>query len=472
MPRKPPQVFDRDREWEALSEIWESDRPELVFVLGRRRVGKSFTLAPFARAVRGLYYQGTRRTEADQLRSLTARLADRFSDAALRRTVLESWEDVFGYLLERVGEHPFLFVIDEFPYLDAVSPALPSVLQSLVDHDLRDSRMKLVLSGSHITAMRRLEAADQPLYARRTRRIDFAPFTHLDAARFVSGYDALDRLRTYAVFGGTAGHLALVDPEADLATNVQRQVLDPGARLYDEAQRMLDAFLSDAAVHYSILQAIANGERTWSGITKRIGKPAGSVSRPMAWLAEMQIVRRDVPITVANPERTKRAVYVLTDPYVAFWHRFVAPLIAVGSLQTTSPSAVWKRNVQPRLDEHVAGVFEEVCRQATRLGDIVPFEVTRVGRWWNADSSEEVDVVALGQDGELCVGECKWGAVKKTDMTKLERRAKLIADELDGVTETHFLLFSATGEAEPAVRLAADQGRVRLVDARDLYDGR
>jgi hypothetical protein len=32
--------------------------------------------------------------------------------------------------------------------------------------------MKLVLSGSHITAMKQLEDADQPLYGRRTARID------------------------------------------------------------------------------------------------------------------------------------------------------------------------------------------------------------------------------------------------------------------------------------------------------------
>ena len=222
MLKRPAGLLDRDREWRTLSALWESDRFELAIVLGRRRVGKSFTLAPFARATGGLYYQATRRSESEQLESLTRLVAERFDDAALRHGgPISRWDSLFRYLLERTKGERFVVILDEFPYLESASPGLSSVLQSLVDHEFPSTRMKLILSGSHVSAMRRLEGADQPLYGRRTRRIDFFPFSCREAALFVPDYDSREAIRTFGIFGGLPGHLALLDPKADLAASAE-----------------------------------------------------------------------------------------------------------------------------------------------------------------------------------------------------------------------------------------------------------
>jgi len=302
---KPAELVDRDREWKVLEDLFASPRPELLLVLGRRRVGKTFLLAPFARSVRGVYYQATRRTEAEQLHGLTRLIGEHFSDPALLHGAgLTDWAGLFQYVRARVGSEPFLLVLDEFPYLVEAAPALPSVLQEFLDHAARGSRLKIALCGSAITAMRRLEGPDQPLYARRTARLHVQPFSARDVGAFLPGSSALDRARTYGVYGGLPGHLALLDPDLGFEESIASHVLDPSSRLYDEAQHMLDAFLGEAQVHYSILAAIAGGQATWGGITKVIGKSSGSVSRPMDWLTEMEIVRRVVPITERDASKT------------------------------------------------------------------------------------------------------------------------------------------------------------------------
>src|SRR5690606_22163917 len=128
--------------------------------------------------------------------------------------------------------------------------------------------------------MKRLVEADQPLYGRRTGRLDVRPFDYLDAARFAPGWSPEDKLRLYAVFGGLPGHLALVDPARSLAENAARHLLDPSGRLHDEAAHVFDAFLTDAAVHYSVVEAIASGERRWSRIASRVGKQTSALQRP------------------------------------------------------------------------------------------------------------------------------------------------------------------------------------------------
>jgi hypothetical protein len=469
--RKPAEVFDRDPEWRTLETLWSRPRPDLVFAVGRRRVGKSFLLTRFAEQVGGIYYQATRRTEAEQLASLTRVIGHHFGDPALQRGIaFPSWEDLFGYVADRADGDPFLLVLDEFPYLAGAAPALPSIVQSLWDHDWQRTRLKVVLSGSYITAMNRLEEVDQPLYGRRTAKLLLGPFGFADAARFIPGYDVRDQLLAYGIFGHLPGHLALIDPARPLAENVAEAMLAPTGRLADEAQHMLDAFAAEAHVHYSIIEAIAGGEQTWSGITKRVGRSGGALLRPLQWLEEMQVVARVAPITESNPQRSKKTLYRIVDPYVAFWHRAVSRLVNAGSLGLVEPARLWEEAVVPGLDDYMGAVFEEICRDFVRRSDRLPFRPMRVGEWWDPGSSNQVDVVALGGKGLLLVGECKWGRVVGGDLALLRERAQLIAAELRNITRIHAVLFSARGEADDEVLREAAEGTVLYFRGEDLRE--
>ena len=167
--------------------------PALLFGVDRRRAGKSWVLARFARAVEGIYYQATRRTETEQLAALSLIIGRRFTDTApLRGVSFPTREDLFAYLTVHAARTPLLVVLDEFPYLAETAPALPSILQDVWDHQWINTQIKVVRNGSHISAMRRLEEADQPLYGRRTGRLVFPPF-HVEHVRaFVPGYDIRD----------------------------------------------------------------------------------------------------------------------------------------------------------------------------------------------------------------------------------------------------------------------------------------
>jgi len=135
--------------------------------------------------------------------------------------VFPGWEALFGYLVEYARGQAFLLVLDEFPYLSASVPALPSVIQAVWDHTLENTRFKLVLSGSYVTAMKRLSEGDQPLHGRRTAGLLLSPFSYREVRRFA-----------------------------------------PTGRLGDEGAQTFDSFRSDADVHYSIVRAIAEGEHT------------------------------------------------------------------------------------------------------------------------------------------------------------------------------------------------------------------
>lgn len=470
---KPEGMIDREPEWRELTRMWERPGPELYLVRGRRRAGKSFLLSHFARSVDGIYYQATRKTEREQLATLSRIVGRRFGDSALERVSFESWEDLFSYCADRSGGGRFLLVLDEFPYLMDAAPALPSIVQAIWDHELPGGPFKLVLSGSHLTAMKRMTEADQPLYGRRTGLVQVNPFGYRDVGACVPDYSARDRIRTYGMFGGLPGHLSLIDPSIPLPENTARLILRPAGRLHDEAPHTFDAFVADAAVQNSIVEAIAAGETRWHKISKRIGKTASSLARPLEWLREMEVIEQVAPITEYPKPSPKSMVYRLRDPYLQFWHAFVADLRAEGYPELLSAEELWAAFVAPRLDEYIGKhVFEVVCRQfvATSGHARLPFRPARVGSWWTEDAADEIDVVALDGKGTVLLAECKWGSVGRDDLRTLERRADLIVPRLRNVRSVRLAVFSAGEILDGAVRERIESGDILHFSVDDLFD--
>jgi AAA+ ATPase superfamily predicted ATPase len=470
VPRKPAKIIDRDTEWGSLVELAKSRGPELAFVLGRRRVGKSFVLSQFAHRVKGLYYQASSRTENEQLLNLSQVIGETFKDPALQRGVaFPNWDALLDDLTARASSAPLLVVLDEFPYLAAAAAGLTSLIQRHWDHKWHGVPIKLVLSGSHITAMQRLESGDQPLYGRRTARIPFMPFSYKEMSRFLPKYSPADQLRAYGIFGGLPGHLVLLKPDAGLGENVTRLMLRPNGRLYDDAQHMLDAFLPGAEVYYSIIEAIARGERSWSKITSRVGRDGGALQRPAQWLQEMEIINRVVPVTESDVATSKRALYEISDPYVSFWHRFVAPLVSSGGVTTADGALLWSEVVEPRLDNYMGEVFEGVCRNFVREGGVEGFRPIRAGRWWGGTSTYEIDVVAFDARGDVLVGECKWGQINSHDFRSLREKTAVLVRELKEVTSFKYVLFSRQAPTDPVLLQEIQAGQVAWYDIPALF---
>lgn len=469
--KKPRHLIDRDLEWEELSRLWDSPRPELVTVLGRRRVGKSYLLGQFLERHHGVYYQATRLTEAEQLRALSIAIGDALGDSALSAgSTFESWTNLLDYLARRLYKERALIILDEFPYLVEASPALPSLLQSFWDRQLASTKIKVVLSGSYVSAMKRLSDVDQPLFGRRTSTLPIAPFSYADAAQFFPRYSARDKAMAYGIFGGVAGHLALLDSNRSLADNVQSNIISPMGRLHDEASHVLDAFLGDAAVHYSVLDAIASGNQTWAKITTIIGKNSASLSRPLDWLEGMDIIDREEPITATAGGNPKLARYVLHDHYLRFWHRIMAPIIRSGATSMRSPSAIWSTQVAGAVDDHMGSVFEDMCRQFVWRTQTLPFTPIRVGRWWDNKGTNDIDVVAYDERGNVLFGECKWGAGRAQDVAWLKERAEPVLRELKKVHRVYYALFTGRTRRDISLDRALTAHDCMRIPIEDMYD--
>lgn len=453
---------DRQAELQLLEERYASDQAELFVLYGRRRVGKTALLAQFCQDKRHVFFVADLDVEPVLRAALSAAVNAELLGPEAASAVYPSWQDIFLLLARHAQAERLVVVLDEFTYLVDAHPPLASTLQRVWDSDLAYTRLMLILCGSYVGMMEEAVLGYQaPLYGRRTGQYLLEPLSFHDAREFFPAYDLADQVRAFAVFGGIPAYLRVVSTAQPLLANVGQQVLTRGTFLYDEVRFLLQQELREPRNYFAILEAMASGHTRLNEIKQATG--LDGVSSYLDTLRGLRLVERVVPVTEDKPHKSRRGIYRLRDPSFRFWFRFVHPNRTL--LERGGAQVALDQLVAPQLDAFTAPIFEEICRQFLwRLGLAggLPFLPLRIGGWWRAN--EEVDAVAVGQDGALLV-ECKWTSrpIGADVLRNLERKATLVSKEL-GSQQLFFGLCARSGFTPQVEEEAARRDDLFLFD--------
>lgn len=460
--------FNRERELARLEASWAASTAQLVTVWGRRRVGKSTLLSRFATGKRSVYLYGTRMAERDILHSLALQAGQAFGDNYLLSAPFPNWESALGYLAGLAKTERLLVIFDEFPYLCEMTSGLDTLVQRWWDGIHGSANLMLVLSGSGFSFMEGLTGVRGPLHGRRTAQVEVHPFDYYHAAHFFAYLTPEDRVRAYACFGGIPAYLRHWNPQSGLDDNIQETLLAPGHFLFYEGEELLRTEFHQEALYASILRAVARGEQRPSDIARGVGRhSADEIFDHLRRLQDLQFLRREVPVTEWERTRTQRVLYRLSDPYLRFWFRYVSPYQSY--LQLEKAADLWKREIEPTLDDFVARTaWEEVCIQHLwrRLAiDQLPAKAAKMGRWW--DNSDEIDIVGLWGDEVTVIGECKWTSTPVDEGVLLALQKK--ADKLPTGKRPLWVLASRSG-FNRKLRERTRDGDLLLLEPSDLFE--
>lgn len=431
--------------------ILAGDRAELVLLYGRRRVGKTALLRHVAERAKipVLYHVAAQTTRAEELGRLSGRMAEFFNDDLLRNQPLGNWEAVWIYV-GRKAVDPLGIMLDEFPYAVEGDSSLPSLLQHAWDQTLQRTRIKLILCGSSISMMERLGLSESgPLYGRRTGQWRLQPFGPEEFGLLWPAANLADLLETYCVTGGNPMYVSRFEPGATLGENIRSQILRKGSMLYDEVPFLLREEVRDPRVYQAILAAAAGGARRFSELSSKTGLDKAHLTRYLAILSDLGIFNREVPVTERRPEKSRRGLYRVADPFVSFWYRFVFP--NRDRLELGESDRVLREEVEPALDAYVSRTVEPHLGALfrTRWRHLVPFEPAAAGRYW--DREREIDWLILDRERRRAVAvEIKWSRRPvHAPRVAAELRAKTAAvPALEGCRVSHVLVSRAGFEED------------------------
>jgi len=409
---------DRKDELGALEERHKKGKAEFIVIYGRRGVGKSELIERFIGDKKGSRLLAREESESFQLRRFSERLASFFDDEVLAKSPFSNWDAFFTYLVKKSNER-LVLAIDEFPYLVSENPAIPSILQDYWDNRLKRTEIFLILCGSSISMMeKKVLGHKSPLYGRRTGQILLKPFSFKDVFGYL-GRPISKSVEFYSVFGGTPAYVVEIDREKTLLQNIADKVLKRDSSLYRDVEFLLREELKEPRYYFSVLYSIAKGNTRIGEIMNDTGLKKGIVAKYLSVLSDLQLVKREVPVT-ESPLKSRKGIYTLQDNFFRFWFRYVYP--HKEEVESNRQSELIQE-IKNTLPQYVSKTFEEVCTEALmeleKKGEI--FHPTRTGKWWH--KGEEIDLVAInGRTGQIFFAECKWG--EKVDAEEILRELK------------------------------------------------
>jgi AAA+ ATPase superfamily predicted ATPase len=449
----------RRRELTLLDELWAAPEASFLVLYGRRRVGKTRLLTHWLKrgGARGLYWVTEPSSTLDQLRSFSQALYNFANPAAPAPAdfTYATWAQALQQVANLAREERLVLIIDEFTYLLDNDPGLAGVLQNAWDHQLSQSNLFLIISGSHLGMMQRQILSYQaPLYGRATRQLSLQPFLFGATNLFFPAYDASDRVALYAIFGGIPTYWERIDATATISDNIRWQLLTPDNLMQAEPRLLLQDFVRDPNNYIAILRAIASGARTQIEISSHTGLAQGHVSKYASVLREAGFVERRIPVT--SGERSRLGRYHITDPYLRFYYRFLSTRQAQFALNIEEPALAEIKGYLPNfIGSHT---WEEISREwvlrASNAGQL-PFLADQVGSAWTRDV--QVDVVAISQRSKTIVlGECKWhtrAAGRPVLQDLVAKTSAIVPDQ--GQWRVLYLGFSRAGWTDAAHAFAA-----------------
>lgn len=460
--------IDREEELRALEKEYARDEAAFLVLYGRRRAGKTTLLSEFIKEKNALYYLATEESEQQNLRAFRELVADFTDSSLLREATIERWEPLFEALTTsdrtNLSSNRLVIVIDEFQYLGKTNPAFPSILQKIWDSFLKDKNVMLVLCGSLITMMfSQTLSYESPLYGRRTAQIRLKQIDFEHYHEFFPGKSESELIEFYSVTGGIPKYAELFKDGSSVYHAIESNVLDKASFLYDEPYFLLQREVQEIGSYFSLMKTIAAGNHKLGDIASALGAKQSGLTKYLKTLIDLDLLKREVPVTEKNPEKSKKGLYHITDNFVRFWFQFVYPNRSF--IESGYQDQVMKKIRGNFIDRQVSFVYEDLCRQkmnGLNFRGLWPFEFSKIGRWWAKDT--EIDIVALDTQGKYSLfGECKYWKSKVgiNVLSQLEEKAGQFM-KTEGSVTPFFVLFSINGFTEELITLAQERDDVTL----------
>lgn len=457
----------RDYELEDLNKLYNSDKFEFAVVYGRRRVGKTTLLSHFCEDIDSIFYVAEEHNDK--------RCLDNFSKTILSHFGMngfippfQDWEMAFKYIGKAAENKRIVLVIDEFPYIAYANKSIPSILQNVIDHYLKNTKLFLIICGSSMSFMEKeVLSYKSPLFGRKTAQFKIEPFDFFTSSKFYPNYSHEEKLMCYGIVGGIPQYLERFSDNYSIEDNIKNSFLNKNSYFYDEPRNLLKQELREPLFYNTIIEVIAKGASKLNEIATKVGENTDKCSKYISNLIELGIIQKEIP--VGEKLNTRKTLYKVSDSMFNFWYRFIFGNSEL--IEQRKSDYLYKTSIEPFLSDYLGSTFEEVSIQYLRRyngSDKLPFVFSSIGRWWGNNPvkkrEEEIDILCKN-DNDILFGECKW----RNEQISLAVVNSLIEKStLFNCVNKYYIFFSKSGFKDDVIELALNQKNIFLISLDDI----
>lgn len=436
-------VTGRNTEIAVLREALETDGGEMVAIVGRRRVGKTYLVKEVYKNHIVFEQTGIRgATKAEQLRTFSDKLE--LAGHVATRPV-QSWLDAFFelrlYLTKVLGETKEKKVIffDELPWLAVPEKKFLNFLGYFWNDFAERENLVVVLCGSASSWLINKVINDPGgLHNRITRYLHLRPFTLAETEMFLSQKGvALSRyelIRLYMCMGGIPRYLEDVKPGLSVDQLIERICFTTGGFLQFEFDRLYASLFHNAHHHIAVIKALAASRQGLSRkqLIATSGIPDGGPgSKVLEELVQCDFIAAQPPF--GNKKKGKR--YRLIDEFSLFHLKFIDP---------AGPTLSWLRVSERQAYKVWCGyAFENICmkhissiKQAMSIGGVSSATYSLHSSGTTEKKGMQIDMLLERADKVINLFEVKFYATKytvsKLEAERMREKAVQLGEIMDG----------------------------------------
>lgn len=482
-------IIGRTLEMKQLIEAAKSDRPEIVAVYGRRRVGKTYLVNQTFSSRFAFAHSGLSPIELQQMKS--QRKTGTFLKLQLQHfyhslqqyglegeKAPENWLDAFHLLTllleqKKNGKKQIVF-IDELPWLDTDRSYFITAFEAFCNGYASRENILLIVAGSAISwIVKELINNHGGLYGRITREILLQPLNLAEAEQLLQSkrmnYSRYDIARAYMILGGIPYYLNYLDPGLSLPENIDHLFFAPQGVLSMEFERLFSASFDQIRLTTEIVRALAK---------KSIGLDRNELSKAIgygdgeAFSSAIRSLLLSGYIVQYSPlqEGRKKQYFKVIDPFCLFYLRFVE------NRSSFDGNFFSDNSNDAALNAWKGFAFENVCnnhleqiKSALRIRGVSASRFSFVYRGDEDTPAAQIDLVLERKDNIVDLCEMKFVPypyeASGKDETDLSRKKESLSSFLRKSQTIQTVLISPYGIKENKYRWTYQN----VVDFDDLF---
>ncbi len=325
-------MIGRTEEIKILNNLLTSKEAELVSVLGRRRVGKTYLIRETFKENIVFEFAGIQNgTTKEQLKSFTFCLQQTFGKKAVPNKITD-WLQAFQILIEILTTNKSrkkqVVFIDELPWIAGIKPGFLKAFDFFWNSWASKNNMVVAICGSAASWMIKQVINNKGgLHNRVTRQIYLQPFTCNETKEYLKqrGLKFNDEQITelYMILGGIPYYLKQIEKGKSVPQVVNNLCFDAKAPLKNEFENLYAALFAKPINYISVIKACYS---KWKGVSQKEIVKLSSLASGGTLTKILEELEISGFITSTSPFSNikKEKLYRLTDEFSLFYLKFMA----------------------------------------------------------------------------------------------------------------------------------------------------
>jgi len=413
------EFIGREPEIAVLKKALQSHRAELVSVIGRRRIGKTFLIKTIYQDQIVFELTGTQNAPLEeQLLNFSQSFQIYFKNASIVKPPT-TWQEAFFMLVRYLDknppkkEKPVIF-IDELPWLATHKSGFLSALSFFWNSWAVNHPIVVVICGSAASWMiQKVVKHTGGLHNRISRRLHLEPFTLAETEQYLRANNHLKLNRyqivqLYMAMGGVPHYLKEIEAGKSATQNIADICFSKTGILLDEFSDLYAALFDHADNHIAIVRALAQKRQGMNRteLIKTAKLPnGGSVTKALEELDQSGFI--DILYPFGKKKNNK--LYRLTDEYSIFYLQFIEQNAKGGA-------AAWKHLSQtPEYKIWCGFAFENVClrhlpqiKHALSIGGVYSVASSFLKKGTKTEKGAQIDLILDRKDQVINLFEVKF----------------------------------------------------------------